>query len=79
MTVEPGQGGHIQKLETSFKNANFEKDDLLSSPSAPTEEPTIGESLLDVICVKHSSKPGNITLYEDRLRTNIIWELSLEY
>ena len=50
-----------------------------SSPSAPTEGPTIGESLLDVICVKHSSKPGNITLYEDRLRTNIIGELSLKY
>ena len=28
MTVEPGQGGHIQRLETSFKNANFEKDGL---------------------------------------------------
>ena len=28
MTVEPGQGGHIQRLETSFKNANYEKDDL---------------------------------------------------
>ena len=50
-----------------------------SSPSAPTEGPTIGECLLDVICVKHSSKPGNITLYEDSLHTNIIGELSLEY
>ena len=79
MTVEPGQGGHIKKLETSIKNVNFEKDDLLSSPSAPTEEPTIGESLLDVICVKHSSKPGNITLDEDRLCTIIIGELSLKY
>ena len=28
MTVESGQGGHIQKLETSFKNSNFEKDGL---------------------------------------------------
>jgi hypothetical protein len=28
MTVEPGQGGHIQRLETSFKNANYEKDGL---------------------------------------------------
>ena len=28
MTVEPGLGGHIQILETSFKNANFEKDGL---------------------------------------------------
>ena len=28
MTVESGQGGHIQRLETSFKNANFEKDGL---------------------------------------------------
>jgi hypothetical protein len=50
-----------------------------SSPSSPTEGTTIGESLLDVICVNHSSKPGNITLYEDRLHTNIIRELSLKY
>ena len=50
-----------------------------SSPSSPTEGPTIGGSLLDVICVNHSSKPGNITLYEDRLRTNIIGEQSLKY
>ena len=49
----------ILKLETSFKNVNFEKDDLLSSPNAPTEEPSIGESLLDAICIEHSSKPGN--------------------
>ena len=32
-----------------------------------------------VLCIKHSSKPGNIILYEDSLRTNIIGELSLEY
>ena len=78
ITFESGKGGYI-KLETSFKNVNFEKDDLLSSPNAPTEEPSIGESLLDAICIEHSSKPGNITLYEDRLRNNIIGELSLEY
>ena len=72
MTFESGKGGYIQKLETSFKNVNFEKDDLLSSPNAPTEEPSIGESLLDTICIEHSSKPGNITLYEDRLHNNII-------
>ena len=28
MTVESGKGGYIQRLETSFKNANFEKDRL---------------------------------------------------
>ena len=28
MTVESGQRGYIQRLETSFKNANFEKDGL---------------------------------------------------
>ena len=28
MLVEPGQGGHNQRLEASFKNANYEKDDL---------------------------------------------------
>ena len=29
MFIEPGQGGHIKRLETSFKNAKFEQDDLL--------------------------------------------------
>ena len=72
MTVEPGQGGHIQRLETSFKNANYKKDGLFSSPSAPTEGPTIGECLLDVLCIKHSSKPGNLILYEDSLSDVII-------
>ena len=50
----------------------------ITSPSAPKEGPTIGECLLDVLCIKHSSS-GNLILYEDSLRTNIIGELSLEY
>ena len=29
MFIEPGQGGHIKRLENSFKNAKFEQDDLL--------------------------------------------------
>ena len=49
-----------------------------TSPSAPTDGTTIGECLLDVLCVKHSSKPGGLTIYEDSLHTNIIGELSLE-
>jgi hypothetical protein len=49
-----------------------------TSPSAPTDGKTIGECLLDVLCVKHSSKPGGLTIYEDSLRTNIIGELSLK-
>ena len=49
-----------------------------TSPSAPTDGTTIGECLLDVLCVKHSSKPGGLILYEDSLRANIIGELSLE-
>ena len=48
------------------------------STSSPIEGPTFGKSLLDLICVNHSSKPGAITLYEDRLRTNIIGELGLK-
>ena len=56
-TVESGKGGKIRKLETSFKNVNFEKDGLISSPNARIEEHSIGESLLDTICVNHSSKP----------------------
>ena len=29
MFIELGQGGHIKRLENSFKNAKFEQDDLL--------------------------------------------------
>ena len=29
MFIEPGQGGHIKRLENSFKNAKFKQDDLL--------------------------------------------------
>jgi hypothetical protein len=29
MFIEPGQGGHIKRLENSFKNAKYEQDDLL--------------------------------------------------
>ena len=54
----------------------------MSSPrpttSSPIEGPTVGKSLLDLICVNHSSKPGAITIYEDRLHTNIIGELGLK-
>ena len=49
-----------------------------SSHSGPTDGTTIVECLLDVLCVKHSSKPGGFILYEDSLRANIIGELSLE-
>ena len=48
------------------------------STSSPIEGPTVGKSLLDLICINHSSKPGAITLYEDRSRTNIIGELGLK-
>ena len=30
MFIEPGQEGHIKRLENSFKNAKFEQDDLLA-------------------------------------------------
>ena len=29
MFIELGQGGHIKRLENSFKNAKFEQDNLL--------------------------------------------------
>ena len=29
MSIELGQGGHIKRLENSFKNAKFEQNDLL--------------------------------------------------
>ena len=29
MFIEPGQGGHIKRLENSFKNAKYEQENLL--------------------------------------------------
>ena len=46
MTVEPGQGGHIQRLETSFKNANFEKDGLFVIYDNKFEGDVIGSNMV---------------------------------
>ena len=69
----------LRERSSSVSELMMKLSTTASSPSAPTEGPTIGECLLDVLCIKHSSKPGNLILYEDSLRTNIIGELSLDY
>ena len=49
MTVEPGQGGHIQRLETSFKNANYEKDGLFVIYNNKFLEDVIGSRTVSTI------------------------------
>ena len=44
-------------------------------PGAATDGATIVECLLDILCVKYSSKSAGMTINEDSLRTNIIGEL----
>ena len=56
--------------------------DLMSSlntksPGAATDGATVGECLLDILCVKYSGTSAGLTIYEDSLRTNIIGEFSL--
>ena len=49
MTVELGKGGYIQRLETSFKNANFEKDGLFVIYSNKFVGDVIGSNMVSTI------------------------------
>ena len=49
MTVESGKGGYIQRLETSFKNANFEKDGLFVIYSNKFVGDVIGSNMVSTI------------------------------
>ena len=46
MPVELGKGGYIQKLETSFKSANFEKDGLFVIYSNKFVSDVIGSNMV---------------------------------
>ena len=39
---------------------------------------SIGENLLDALCVKYSSHSSGLIIYDDRLKTNIIGEFSVD-
>ena len=39
---------------------------------------SIGENLLDALCVKYSSQSSGLIIYDDRLKTNIIGEFSVD-
>ena len=45
-------------------------------PGAATDGATVGECLLDTLCVKYSGMSAGLTIYEDSLYTNIIGEFS---
>ena len=55
---------------------------LSTSPPPPrdhTEAPQpIGENLLDALCIKYGGQPQGLIMYDDRLKTNIIGEFSVE-
>ena len=53
------------------------------SPSPPPRDnpevtQSIGENLLDALCVKYSSQPSGLIIYDDRLKANIIGEFSVD-
>ena len=75
---ETGASPRARSLSASELMMGLSMASPRPSASSPIEGPTVGKSLSDLICVNHSSKPGAITLYEDRLRTNIIGELGLK-
>ena len=82
MSTELGQGGgHIKRLENSFKNANLDQDVILYNNECVTDfigSRMYGECLLDSLCVKYSGTSGGRTIYEDGLYTNIIGEFALD-
>ena len=49
MPVELGKGGYIQRLETSFKRANFEKDGLFVIYSNKFVGDVIGSNMVSTI------------------------------
>ena len=47
-------------------------------PGAATDGATVGECLLDTLCVKYLGMSAGLTIYEDSLYTNMISEFSLK-
>ena len=39
---------------------------------------SIGENLLDALCIKYSSQSSGLIIYDDRLKTNIIGEFTVD-
>ena len=51
---------------------------LSTSPPPHKPHQPIGENLLDALCIKYSGQPQGLIMYDDRLKTNIIGEFSVE-
>ena len=49
MTIEPGQEGYIKRLESAFKNANFERDGLPVLYDNNFERDVIGSRMVSTI------------------------------
>ena len=49
MSIELGQGGHIKRLENSFKNAKFKQDDLLVMYNNEFVTDVIGSRMVSTI------------------------------
>ena len=55
---------------------------LSTPPPPPRDNPevtqSVGENLLDALCIKYSSQPSGLIIYDDRLMANIIGEFSVD-
>ena len=69
MTVRTKQGQSFNTCQEHNKN-----DYLL----LPEVTQSIGENLLDALCIKYSSQPSGLIIYDDRLKANIIGEFSVD-
>ena len=53
-----------------------------SNPPPPGDDQevtqSIGENLLDALCVKYSSRSSGLIIYDDRLKANIIGEFTVD-
>ena len=47
-------------------------------PGVATDGATVGECLLDTLCIKYSGMSAGLTIYEDNLYMNIIGEFSFK-
>ena len=71
-----------EESSTPMRSQAVSISDLMMSlntkgPGAATNGVTVGECLLDTLCVKYSGISAGLTIYEDSLYTNIIGEFSL--
>ena len=70
-----------EESSTPMRSRAFSISDLMmlntKGPGAASHGVTVGECLLDMLCVKYLGISAGLTIYEDSLYTNIIGEFLL--